>query len=138
MEAVFKSPAPRTKVFITIPVYADEGCDSGVELAVNRKGHHIVGTAMLEYLFCNGKVHDELTLTEEMDILKMRSYIEGRTGFTELSCDGEAMMLGGGTEKPTGADKHSQHKAELMKKYGEKEEGYSDFDIKLSGMMRKR
>ena len=132
MKAVFRAPAPRTTVFITIPVYADEMRDSGVELAVNRESNHIVGTAMLEYLFCNGEAHDELILTEVEDILKIRGYIEGRTGFTELSCDEEAMMLGGG------ADKHHQHKAELMKKYGEKEEGYSDFDIKLSGVMRKR
>lgn len=51
-------------------------------------------------------------------------------------------MLGGGAkdpvEEPVGTDRHAQHKAELIRKYGgdDTDTEYSEWDRKLSQMLK--
>lgn len=136
MEAVFRAPAPYMWAHISKPAYAEPNND-GIELAENRKRLVRVGDIIFRYWFFEGKNYDEITLTEAGDILRMREYIKAYTGFVEVSCDKEAEMLGGGVEEPVVDDRHAKHKEELMRKYGgDEEQDYSEWDKKLSKLLR--
>ena len=130
MEAVFRAPTPHTEIGIPYPVYAED--NSGIELCTNRKGMQFVGVATAIYYFCGGKDHNQLTLYDSTRILRLREWIIEHPEFTEVSCDEEAKTLGGGIEEPVGANRHAQHKAELMRKYGGEgtDPAYSEWDRK--------
>jgi hypothetical protein len=140
MEATFRAPAPYRWITIISPQYVDT-YSKGIELAENRRERVIVGTIEFRYCFSEGKGFNEITLTEGDDILRMRVFIADHSEYTELSCDEDAGMLGGGenpVEKPTGIDKHTQHREELMRKYGEKDDkDLDEWDRKYIGMLKR-
>lgn len=136
MEAVFRAPAPYAEVNITYPVYAES--NRKIELRVNGKGAmQCIGTNTAVYRFCNGADHNQITLTDTTNILRLRDWITRHPEFVEVSCDKEAEMLGGGVEEPVGDDRHAKHKEELMRKYGgDEEQDYSEWDKTLSKLLR--
>lgn len=141
MEAVFRAPSPYMWVNICKPDYV-EPYNKGIELAINRKSMVYAGDIIFRYWFSVGKNFNEITLTEAGDILRMREYIMTHPEYVEVSCDKEAEMLGGGVEElieePVGTDRHAQHKAELIRKYGgdDTDIEYSEWDRKLSQMLK--
>lgn len=134
MEALFRAPKPYAEVNILYPVYAED--NKGIELYTNRRGLVFIGTNTDVFYFCEGADHNQLTLTDLTRILRLREWIKGHPEYVEVSCDKEAKMLGGGTEEPTGDDRHAKHKAELMRKYGGEDQDYSEWDRKLSRMLK--
>jgi hypothetical protein len=137
MEATFRAPDPYKWITIISPQYG-EPYNEGIELEQNRSsGREVVGTIEFRYWFSEGKGFNEITLTEGDDILRMRVFIADHSEYTELSCDEDARRLGGG-EKPTGVDKHTQHREELMRKYGEKnDKDLDEWDRKYIGMLKR-
>ena len=142
MEAVFRAPTPRIEIGIPYPVYSDENSYTGIELSTNRKERQFVGISTALYYFCEGEAHNQLTLYDGIRILRLREWIADHPEYVEVSCDKEAEMLGGGAKEPieksVGIDKHAQHKAELMRKYGgdDTDTEYSEWDRKLSQMLK--
>lgn len=91
------------------------------------------------YHFYEGERHNQLTLTDPREILNMRKWLQrrgnaqGQEEYIEVSCDEEA-------EKLTEADLVKEEPVEVKQEEPVKKrtEDYDDWDIRLSGMMRKR
>ena len=115
------------------------------ELDVYKTPHIVGATVMLpdtetargkSYLFSEGKDHNQLTLTDAREIYNMRKWIQSRgslnTEYVEVSCDEEAEHI---TEaifrEPVVVPKEPV-------KAREPQEGYTDWDIQYSGMLRRR
>lgn len=123
--------------FITVPVvggkpYKDNGkpnidyakCE---ELGI--KDPDSVGSG---YLFIEGADHNQISLTDPEDIIRVRERIANDPDYIEISCNDEARMLGAGFSKPVGGRDHAKHIEELKRKYGGDEEPeYSEWDRSL-------
>ena len=112
MIVIFKAPEPHTELSITVPVYSCVGEESGLELAINRKGVQIVGTKDLLYLFSGGQNSNELTLDIEEDfehVCHLREYIASHPEYQEIYC-----------EKPPENRKPVQHKVDRSAEWDEK------------------
>lgn len=135
-EATFRSSTPRSYLNITYPVYAE--VNRSIELKANGKGkQELIGTTTAVYFFCEGADHNQITLTDPEDIIRVRERIASDPDYIEISCNDEARMLGAGFSKPVGGRDHSKHIEELKRKYGgDKEHEYSDFDRKLIAKMK--
>ena len=91
-----------------------------------------VGSTHYRYFFCIGEDHNQLTLTDPEDIIRVRERIANNPDYTEISCDAEAKALGGGSGEHIGGRDHSKHIEELNRKYGGDEEPeYSEWDRSL-------
>ena len=136
MEAVFRATIPRSQLCITYPVYAE--VNNSIELKANGKGkQELIGTTTAVYFFCEGADHNEITLTDPADIIRVRERIANNPDYTEISCDDEAKALGGGSGEPVGGRDHSKHIEELKRKYGgDEEHEYSDWDRDLIAKLR--
>lgn len=135
-EATFRSSTPRSYLNITYPVYAE--VNRSIELKANGKGkQELIGTTTAVYFFCEGADHNQITLVEPVDIIRVRERIANDPDYTEISCNAEAKALGGGSgERIEGRD-HSKHIEELKRKYGGDEEPeYSDLDRYLIAKLR--
>ena len=135
-EATFRSSTPRSYLNITYPVYAE--VNSSIELKANGKGkQELIGTTTAVYFFCEGADHNQISLTDPEDIIRVRERIKNDPDYTEISCNDEARMLGAGFSKPVGGRDHSKHIEELKRKYGGDEDPeYSDLDRKLIAKFR--
>lgn len=135
-EATFRSSTPRSYLNITYPVYAE--VNRSIELKANGKGKlELIGTNTAVYFFCEGVDHNQITLTDAEDIIRVRERIKNDPDYTEISCNDEARMLGAGFSKPVGGRDHSKHIEELKRKYGGDEDPeYSDLDRKLIAKFR--
>lgn len=135
-EATFRSSTPRSYLNITYPVYAE--VNRSIELKANGKGkQELIGTNTAVYFFCEGVDHNQITLTDAEDIIRVRERIANDQDYTEISCNDEARMLGCGSNEPVGGRDHSKHIEELKRKYGGDEEPeYSDLDRKLIAKMK--
>lgn len=135
-EATFRSSTPRSYLNITYPVYAE--VNRSIELKANGKGkQELIGTTIAVYFFCEGADHNQITLVEPVDIIRVRERIANDPDYAEISCNAEAKALGGGSgERIEGRD-HSKHIEELKRKYGGDEEPeYSDLDRYLIAKLR--
>ena len=100
-EATFRSSTPRSYLNITYPVYAE--VNRSIELKANGKGKlELIGTTTAVYFFCEGADHNQITLTDPEDIIRVRERIASDPDYTEISCNDEARMLGAGFSKPVG------------------------------------
>lgn len=135
-EATFRSSTPRSYLHITYPVYAE--VNSSIELKANRKGkQELIGTTTAVYFFCEGADHNQISLTDPEDIIRVRERIANDPDYIEISCNDEARMLGAGFSKPVGGRDHSKHIEELKRKYGgDEEHEYSDWDRDLIAKLR--
>lgn len=135
-EATFRSSTPRYYLNITYPVYAE--VNRSIELKANGKGkQELIGTNTAVYFFCEGADHNQITLTDPEDIIRVRERIANDPDYTEISCNDEARMLGAGFSKPVGGRDHSKHIEELKRKYGgDEEHEYSDWDRDLIAKLR--
>lgn len=135
-EATFRSSTPRSYLNITYPVYAE--VNRSIELKANGKGKlELIGTNTAVYFFCEGVDHNQITLTDAEDIIRVRERIANDPDYTEISCNDEARMLGCGSNEPVGGRDHSKHIEELKRKYGGDEDPeYSDLDRKLIAKMK--
>lgn len=135
-EATFRSSTPRSYLNITYPVYAE--VNRSIELKANGKGKlELIGTNTAVYFFCEGVDHNQITLTDPEDIIRVRERIASDPDYTEISCNDGARMLGAGFSKPVGGRDHSKHIEELKRKYGGDEDPeYSDLDRKLIAKFR--
>lgn len=135
-EATFRSSTPRSYLNITYPVYAE--VNRSIELKANGKGkQELIGTNTAVYFFCEGVDHNQITLTDAEDIIRVRERIANDQDYTEISCNDEARMLGCGSNEPVGGRDHSKHIEELKRKYGGDEDPeYSDLDRKLIAKMK--
>lgn len=135
-EATFRSSTPRSYLNITYPVYAE--VNRSIELKANGKGKlELIGTNTAVYFFCEGVDHNQITLTDPEDIIRVRERIANDPDYTEISCNDEARMLGCGSNEPVGGRDHSKHIEELKRKYGGDEDPeYSDLDRKLIAKMK--
>ena len=135
-EATFRSSTPRSYLNITYPVYAE--VNRSIELKANGKGKlELIGTNTAVYFFCEGVDHNQITLTDAEDIIRVRERIANDPDYTEISCNDEARMLGCGSNEPVGGRDHSKHIEELKRKYGGDEDPeYSDLDRKLIAKFR--
>lgn len=135
-EATFRSSTPRSYLNITYPVYAE--VNRSIELKANGKGKlELIGTNTAVYFFCEGVDHNQITLTDAEDIIRVRERIANDLDYTEISCNDEARMLGCGSNEPVGGRDHSKHIEELKRKYGGDEDPeYSDLDRKLIAKMK--
>ena len=135
-EATFRSSTPRSYLNITYPVYAE--VNRSIELKANGKGKlELIGTNTAVYFFCEGVDHNQITLTDAENIIRVRERIANDPDYTEISCNDEARMLGCGSNEPVGGRDHSKHIEELKRKYGGDEDPeYSDFDRKLIAKMK--
>lgn len=135
-EATFRSSTPRSYLHITYPVYAE--VNSSIELKANGKGkQELIGTTTAVYFFCEGADHNQISLTDPEDIIRVRERIANDPDYTEISCNDEARMLGAGFSKPVGGRDHSKHIEELKRNYGGDEDPeYSDLDRKLIAKFR--
>lgn len=134
-EATFSSSVPCRWLFVIREDYAWVG---GVEPKKNGAGKRVcVGSTHYRYFFCSGEDHNQLTLTDPEDIIRVRERIKNDPDYTEISCNDEARMLGAGFSKPVGGRDHSKHIEELKRKYGGDEDPeYSDLDRKLIAKFR--
>ena len=135
-EATFRSSTPRSYLNITYPVYAE--VNRSIELKANGKGkQELIGTTTAVYFFCEGADHNQITLVDPVDIIRVRERIANDPDYTEISCNAQAKALGGGSgERIEGRD-HSKHIEELKRKYGGDEEPeYSDLDRYLIAKLR--
>lgn len=135
-EATFRSSTPRSYLNITYPVYAE--VNSSIELKANGKGkQELIGTTTAVYFFCEGAEHNQISLTDPEDIIRVRERIANDPDYTEISCNDEARMLGAGFSKPVGGRDYSKHIEELKRKYGgDEEHEYSDWDRDLIAKLR--
>lgn len=135
-EATFRSSTPRSYLNITYPVYAE--VNRSIELKANGKGKlELIGTNTAVYFFCEGVDHNQITLTDAEDIIRVRERIANDPDYTEISCNDEARMLGCGSNEPVGGRDHSKHIEELKRKYGgDEEHEYSDWDRELIAKIR--
>lgn len=135
-EATFRSSTPRSYLNITYPVYAE--VNSSIELKANGKGkQELIGTTTAVYFFCEGADHNQITLTDPEDIIRVRERIANDPDYTEISCNDEAGMLGAEFSKPVGGRDHSKRIEELKRKYGgDEEHEYSDWDRDLIAKLR--
>lgn len=135
-EATFRSSTPRSYLNITYPVYAE--VNRSIELKANGKGKlNLIGTNTAVYFFCEGVDHNQITLTDPENIIRVRERIASDPDYTEISCNDEARMLGAGFSKPVGGRDHSKHIEELKRKYGgDEEHEYSDRDRYLIAKLR--
>lgn len=135
-EATFRSSTPRYYLNITYPVYAE--VNRSIELKANGKGKQVlIGTNTAVYFFCEGADHNQITLTDAEDIIRVRERIANDPDYTEISCNDEARMLGCGSNEPVGGRDHSKHIEELKRKYGgDEEHEYSDWDRELIAKIR--
>ncbi len=135
-EATFRSSTPRSYLNITYPVYAE--VNRSIELKANGKGKlELIGTNTAVYFFCEGVDHNQITLTDAENIIRVRERIANDPDYTEISCNDEARMLGCGSNEPVGGRDHSKHIEELKRKYGGDEDPeYSDLDRKLIAKMK--
>lgn len=135
-EATFRSSTPRSYLNITYPVYAE--VNRSIELKANGKGKlELIGTNTAVYFFCEGADHNQITLTDPEDIIRVRERIANDPDYTEISCNDEARMLGCGSNEPVGGRDHSKHIEELKRKYGgDEEHEYSDWDRELIAKIR--
>lgn len=135
-EATFRSSTPRSYLHITYPVYAE--VNSSIELKANGKGkQELIGTTTAVYFFCEGADHNQISLTDPEDIIRVRERIANDPDYIEISCNDEARMLGAGFSKPVGGRDHSKHIEELKSNYGGDEDPeYSDLDRKLIAKFR--
>lgn len=135
-EATFRSSTPRSYLNITYPVYAE--VNRSIELKANGKGkQELIGTTTAVYFFCEGADHNQITLTDAEDIIRVRERIANDPDYTEISCNDEARMLGCGSNEPVGGRDHSKHIEELKRKYGgDEEHEYSDWDRELISKIR--
>ena len=135
-EATFRSSTPCSYLNITYPVYAE--VNRSIELKANGKGKlELIGTNTAVYFFCEGVDHNQITLTDAEDIIRVRERIANDPDYTEISCNDEARMLGCGSNEPVGGRDHSKHIEELKRKYGGDEDPeYSDLDRKLIVKMK--
>lgn len=134
-EATFRSSVPCRWLTVIREDYAWVG---GVELKKNGAGKRVcIGTTHYRYLFCHGEDHNQLTLTDPEDIIRVRERIANDPNYTEISCNDEARMLGGVSNEPVGGRDHSKHIEELKRKYGgDEEHEYSDWDRELIAKIR--
>jgi hypothetical protein len=135
-EATFRSSTPRSYLNITYPVYAE--VNSSIELKANGKGKlELIGTTTAVYFFCEGADHNQITLTDPEDIIRVRERIANDPDYTEISCNAEAKALGGGSGEHIEGRDRSKHIEELNRKYGGDEEPeYSDRDRYLIAKLR--
>ena len=135
-EATFRSSTPRSYLNITYPVYVE--VNRSIELKANGKGKlELIGTNTAVYFFCEGVDHNQITLTDAEDIIRVRERIANDPDYTEISCNDEARMLGCGSNEPVGGRDHSKHIEELKRKYGGDEEPeYSEWDRSLIAEMK--
>lgn len=135
-EATFRSSTPRSYLHITYPVYAE--VNSSIELKANGKGkQELIGTTTAVYFFCEGADHNQISLTDPEDIIRVRERIANDPDYIEISCNDEARMLGCGSNEPVGGRDHSKHIEELKRKYGgDEEHEYSDWDRELIAKIR--
>lgn len=135
-EATFRSSTPRSYLNITYPVYAE--VNRSIELKANGKGKlELIGTNTAVYFFCEGVDHNQITLTDAENIIRVRERIANDPDYTEISCNDEARMLGCGSNEPVGGRDHSKHIEELKRKYGGDEDPeYNDLDRKLIAKMK--
>lgn len=135
-EATFRSSTPRSYLNITYPVYAE--VNRSIELKANGKGKlELIGTNTAVYFFCEGVDHNQITLTDAENIIRVRERIANDPDYTEISCNDEARMLGCGSNEPVGGRDPSKHIEELKRKYGGDEDPeYSDLDRKLIAKMK--
>lgn len=135
-EATFRSSTPRSYLNITYPVYAE--VNRSIELKANGKGKlEFIGTNTAVYFFCEGVDHNQITLTDAENIIRVRERIANDPDYTEISCNDEARMLGCGSNEPVGGRDHSKHIEELKRKYGgDEEHEYSDWDRELIAKMK--
>lgn len=135
-EATFRSSTPHSCLNVIYPVYAD--ANRGIESEFNGKGKQVfIGTAIAVYCFCEGAEHNQISLTDPEDIIRVRERIANDPDYTEISCNDEARMLGAGFSKPVGGRDHSKHIEELKRKYGgDEEHEYSDWDRDLIAKLR--
>ena len=97
-EATFSSSVPCRWLFVIREDYAWVG---GVETKKNGAGKRVcVGSTHYRYFFCSGEDHNQLTLTDPEDIIRVRERIKNDPDYTEISCNDEARMLGAGFSKP--------------------------------------
>lgn len=135
-EATFRSSTPRSYLNITYPVYAE--VNSSIELKANGKGkQELIGTTTAVYFFCEGAEHNQISLTDPEDIIRVRERIANDPDYTEISCNAEAKALGGGSGEHIEGRDRSKHIEELNRKYGGDEEPeYSDRDRYLIAKLR--
>lgn len=135
-EVTFRSSTPRSYLNITYPVYAE--VNSSIELKANGKGkQELIGTTTAVYFFCEGAEHNQISLTDPEDIIRVRERIANDPDYTEISCNAEAKALGGGSGEHIEGRDRSKHIEELNRKYGGDEEPeYSDRDRYLIAKLR--
>lgn len=93
-EATFRSSTPHSYLNVIYPVYAD--ANRGIESEFNGKGKQVfIGTAIAVYCFCEGAGRNQITLTAQEDIVRVREWIKDNPAYTEISYNSEAGMLGG-------------------------------------------
>lgn len=134
-EATFSSSVPYRWLVVIREDYAWVG---GVETKKNGAGKRVcVGSTYYRYFFCNGEDHNQLTLTDPADIIRVRERIANDPDYIEISCNDEARMLGGGSNEPVVGRDHSKHIEELKRKYGGDEDPeYSYWDRELIAKIR--
>jgi hypothetical protein len=144
MRAVFRAPNPYHQLgFDEVnnrePVLSEgyyKSADGGKKIFVQG---HIVGVSVRHsldpqmYIFSEGEDHNELTLTEPIEILNMRDWLKARKDFIEVSCDKEAESL-------TDADIATVNEASLPIEplVDRAEDELSDWDYRLSELLRTR
>ena len=138
-EATFK--ASNSDVWLVIPEKEYVRIcreNTGIELSTNGAGRlKCTGETHYRYFFCDGKDHNQITLTDPEDIIRVRERIKNDPDYTEIACNDEARMLGGGSNEPVGGRDHSKHIEELKRKYGgDEEHEYSDWDRELIAKIR--
>lgn len=98
----------------------------------NANKQELIGTTTAVYFFCEGADHNQISLTDPEDIIRVRERIANDPDYIEISCNDEARMLGAGFSKPVGGRDHAKHIEELKRKYGGDEEPeYSEWDRSL-------
>lgn len=85
------------------------------------------------YEFFEGEDHNELTLTEPIEILNMRDWLKGRKDFIEVLCDKEAESL-------TDVDIATVNEADLpIEPFIDRaEDELSDWDFQISKILSTR
>ncbi len=117
------------------------GASKDEELEIYKATHTVGVTVMLPdtvtdrarvYLFSEGKDHNQLTLTDAREIYNMRKWIQSRgdrnNDFIELSCDEEAEHITEAVFREPVA----------VPKEPEDNEGYTDWDLEYSNLLRRR
>lgn len=100
---------------------------------------HVVGVSVKNsldpqvYIFSEGEDHNELTLTEPIEILNMRDWLKGRKDFIEVLCDKEAESL-------TDVDIATVNEADLpIEPFIDRaEDELSDWDFQISKILSTR